>query len=270
MSRHTRDASTPRATLVRADNPGVMTLDGTNTWVLREPGSTGVVVLDPGPRDEAHLAAVLDVCGQDGGRVELVLYSHWHPDHTESIDRFQELTGAPARALDATWCRNGAPLADREVLTIDGLRIRVLATPGHTMDSVCLLLPEEGSLLSADTILGKGTTVVAHPDGALGPYLDSLRAIRALVAAGEVRSILPGHGPVIDQPLAVVDGYLEHRAQRLQQVREALEAGDVTPMEVVERVYADVDTSVWFAAEMSVRAQMDYLAAQSGPSSMGG
>ncbi len=251
---------TPRATLVRADNPGVMTLDGTNTWVLREPGHRGVVVLDPGPLDEAHLQRVLDVAGRDGGRVELVLFSHWHPDHTDAIDRFFELTGAPARALDEKWCRDAEPLEDGELLDVDGLSIRVMATPGHTMDSICLVLPAEASLLSADTMLGKGTTVVAHPDGALGPYLDSLRAIRGLATVGEVVRVLPGHGPVIDEPLRVVDAYLSHRAERLQQVRDAVAAGDTTPMQVVERVYADVDRSVWFAAEMSVRAQLDYLA----------
>lgn len=259
---------TARATLVRAHNPGVMTLDGTNTWVLREPGGNGVVVLDPGPLDESHLQAVLEVARQDGGRVELVLYSHWHPDHTEAIDRFFELTGAPARALDTKWCRNGVPLIDEELISVDGLSIRVLATPGHTMDSICLVLPDEGTLLSADTILGSGTTVVAHPDGALSSYLDSLAMIRALIESGGVRKILPGHGPVIDKPLEVVDGYLQHRAARLEQVRQALAAGDTTAMQVVERVYAEVDQSVWFAAEMSVRAQMEYLKAQSGSSSM--
>ena len=215
---------TPRATLVRADNPGVMTLDGTNTWVLREPGHRGVVVLDPGPLDEAHLQRVLDVAGRDGGRVELVLFSHWHPDHTDAIDRFFELTGAPARALDEKWCRDAEPLEDGELLDVDGPSIRVMATPGHTMDSICLVLPAEASLLSADTILGKGTTVVAHPDGALGPYLDSLRAIRGLATVGEVVRVLPGHGPVIDEPLRVVDAYLSHRAERLQQVRDAVAA----------------------------------------------
>lgn len=257
-----------RATLVKADNPGVMTLDGTNTWVLREPGRKGVVVLDPGPLDDAHLQAVLDIAHQDGGRVDLVLYSHWHPDHTDAIDRFLELTDAPARALDAKWCRNGAPLVDGEVLSVDGLSIRVLATPGHTMDSICLVLPDEGTLLSADTILGSGTTVVAHPDGALGPYLESLRAIRLLVESGDVQRILPGHGPEITQPLEVVNGYLKHRGVRLGQVRDAVAAGDKTPMQVVERVYADVDRSVWFAAEMSVRAQLEYLAEQPDSGSM--
>lgn len=249
-----------RATLVRADNPGVMTLDGTNTWVLREPGSRGVVVLDPGPLDEAHLQRVLEVAGQGGGLIELVMYSHWHPDHTDAIDRFFELTGAKARALDSKWCRDADPLEPGETISVDGLELQILSTPGHTMDSICVLLPAEASMLSADTILGRGTTVVAHPDGALGPYLDSLGAIRQRIQAGEVTRILPGHGPVVTEPLRVVDGYLAHRADRLQQVRDAVAAGDTTAMQVVERVYADVDRSVWFAAEMSVRAQLEYLA----------
>ncbi|MDI6024197.1 MBL fold metallo-hydrolase [Leucobacter sp. UT-8R-CII-1-4] len=259
---------TERALLVRADNPSVMTLDGTNTWLLREPGSSSVVVLDPGPLDEDHLARLIEVAGRDGGHIDLVLYSHWHPDHTDSIDRFFELTGAPARALDSTWCRNAEPLTAGEVLSVGGLEIEVMATPGHTMDSICLVLTAEQSLLSADTILGTGTTVVAHPDGALGPYLDSLAAIRQRIVAGDVRHILPGHGPSISDPLTVVDGYLAHRASRLEQVRAALEAGDTTAMQVVERVYAEVDRSVWFAAEMSVRAQMDYLAGRSDAASM--
>lgn len=254
------EAASTRATLVRADNPGVMTLDGTNTWVLREPGRDGVVVLDPGPLDEEHLQRVLSVATQDGGRVELVLYSHWHHDHTEAIDRFYELTGARARAIDAKWCRDADPLTDGESISIDGLELQIIATPGHTMDSMCVLLPAEASMLSADTILGRGTTVVAHPDGALGPYLHSLGAIRRRIEAGEVARILPGHGPVVTEPLRVVEGYLAHRAERLQQVRDAVAAGDTTAMQVVERVYADVDRAVWFAAEMSVQAQLEYLA----------
>ena len=268
MSKEVLGAQSARATLVRADNPGVMTLEGTNTWVLREPGRNGVVVLDPGPLDESHLKAVLEVAHRDGGCVELVVYSHWHPDHTDAIDRFFELTGAQARALDEKWCRDAAPLTDGELISIDGLNVRVLATPGHTGDSICLILPDEGSLLSADTILGRGTTVVAHPDGALGPYLESLHTIRSLITSDQVQRILPAHGPVITEPLEVVDGYLTHRAARLEQVREALSAGDTTAMQVVERVYSKLDRSVWFAAEMSVRAQIEYLKAQSGSSSM--
>lgn len=248
-------AVTDRATCVRAANPGIMTLDGTNTWILREPGTSRAVVVDPGPADEGHLQTVLAAAGEVG----MVLLTHRHFDHTEALGRFAELTGAPSRSIDAEFCRNASPLVDGETIDVDGLKLEVVASPGHTADSVCFLLGADGSLLSGDTILGRGTTVVAHPDGVLGPYLDSLARIRELIEEGLVTRILPGHGPVIDQPAAVVDFYLEHRAERLDQVRAALEAGAVTPREVVERVYQDVDEVLWPAAELSVAAQLTYL-----------
>src|SRR5690606_37057132 len=130
----------------------------------------------------------------------------------------------------------------------------VLATPGHTTDSTCFVLPDEKTLLSGDTILGRGTTVIAHPDGVLGPYLDSLALIRELIEEGAVERILPGHGPVIDDPGPFVDYYLEHRAERLDQVRAAVAGGATTAREVVEVVYADVDPVLWGAAELSVAA----------------
>ena len=134
-----------------------------------------------------------------------------------------------------------------------------MATPGHTSDSTCFRLLDEPSLLSGDTVLGRGTTILAHPDGVLGPYLDSRAILRELVEEGLVERILPGHGPVIDRAGPVLDFYLEHRQERLDQVREALAAGATTPREVVEHVYTDVDQSLWPAAELSVRAQLDDL-----------
>lgn len=248
-------AVSERAAYVLAPNPGVMTLDGTNTYVLREREGARSVVVDPGPLDEGHLARVLELAGD----VALVLVTHHHGDHTEAVPRFAELTGAPTRAVSPEHCVGAEPLADGEVLDVDGLAIQVLHTPGHTADSACFLLPAEDALLSGDTILGRGTTIVAHPDGRLGPYLDSLRAIQELVVTGHVERILPAHGPVIDDPATVVDFYLTHREQRLEQVREAVAAGAITPHEVVERVYADVDRSLWPAAERSVAAQLEHL-----------
>ncbi|TCI96900.1 MBL fold metallo-hydrolase [Aeromicrobium sp. IC_218] len=232
-----------------------MTLDGTNTYVLREPGAARSVVVDPGPLDEAHLARVLELAGE----VALVLVTHHHGDHTEAVPRFAELTGAPTRAVSPEHCVGAEPLADGEVIEVDGLTVQVLHTPGHTADSACFLLPAEDVLLSGDTILGRGTTIVAHPDGRLGPYLDSLRALQELVVTGHVQRILPAHGPVVDDPAAVVDFYLTHREQRLEQVRRAVAAGDTTAQQVVERVYADVDRSLWPAAERSVAAQLEHL-----------
>ncbi|AXT86939.1 MBL fold metallo-hydrolase [Aeromicrobium sp. A1-2] len=240
-----------------AANPGVMTLDGTNTWILREPGAERSVVVDPGPADEAHLQAVLAAAGTVG----LILFTHRHFDHTAALGRFVELTGAPTRSIDPEFTRAAEPLVDGETIDVDGLEMEVLATPGHTTDSVCFRLPAEGSLLTGDTILGRGTTVIAHPDGVLGPYLDSLAHVRELVEEGLVVRILPGHGPVVDDPAGVVDFYLEHRAERLDQVRAAVDSGGITPRAVVETVYRDVDETLWPAAELSVAAQLAYLQA---------
>ncbi|MDQ3155965.1 MAG: MBL fold metallo-hydrolase [Actinomycetota bacterium] len=246
---------TDRASFVLADNPGFMTLDGTNSWILREPGASQSVVVDPGPLDEQHLQAVLAAAGNVG----LVLVTHRHFDHTDGVARFAELSGAPARAVDPQYCVDADVLVDGEQIVVDGLTIDVLTTPGHTADSTCFRLVDENTLLSGDTILGRGTTVVAHPDGALGPYLDSLALIGELAEEGLVERILPGHGPVITDPGAVVNGYLDHRAERLDQVLAAVEGGATTAREVVELVYQDVDQALWPAAELSVAAQLDYL-----------
>ncbi len=243
------------AHLVKADNPGIMTLDGTNTWILRAPGATASVVVDPGPNDETHLTNILAAAGD----VELVLFTHHHFDHTECIDRIVELTGAPTRAIGEDWCRDADPVVDGELLNVAGLALEIVATPGHTTDSMSILVTDDGSLLTGDTVLGRGTTVIAHPDGVLGPYLDSLARIRELVLEGVAVRFLPGHGPIVADPLSFIDFYLEHREERLDQVRTALAGGATTPREVVEVVYADVDEVLWGAAEMSVRAQLEYL-----------
>ncbi|VXB45773.1 MBL fold metallo-hydrolase [Aeromicrobium sp. 9AM] len=246
---------TDRASYVLAANPGIMTLDGTNTWILREPGAERSIVVDPGPNDETHLQAVLAAAGSVG----LILFTHRHFDHTQALGRFVELTGASARSTDPEFTRGAEPLVDGESIAIDGLELEVIATPGHTTDSTCFRLVADGSLLSGDTILGRGTTVIAHPDGVLGPYLDSLAHIRELIEEGLVTRILPGHGPVVDDPRGVVDYYLDHRAERLDQVRAAVDTGATTAREVVEAVYKDVDPVLWGAAELSVAAQLDYL-----------
>jgi glyoxylase-like metal-dependent hydrolase (beta-lactamase superfamily II) len=244
-----------RARCVLAPNAGPMTLDGTNTWVLREPGGRRAVVIDPGPLDEGHLAAVLDTAGPAG----VVLLTHRHLDHSEGARRFAEAAGCGVRALDPEFRLGPEGLADGDVVEVDGLEVRVVGTPGHSSDSLSFVLPAESAVLTGDTVLGRGTTVVAHPDGELGAYLGSLRRLRDLAESAEVSRVWPGHGPVIDDALAVIEGYLAHRAERLEEVREALAAGATTPRAVVERVYADVDPVLWPAAELSVRAQLEYL-----------
>ncbi|MCU1672829.1 MAG: putative hydrolase [Frankiales bacterium] len=239
---------TPTAAVVLAPNPGPMTLDGTNTWVLRAPGAESCVVVDPGPLHAGHLEAVAAL-----GPVDVVLLTHGHADHSEGAARFAELTGAPVRALDPRHRLGNEGLAEGDVVAMAGLELRVVATPGHTADSLSFQL--EDAVLTGDTVLGRGTTVVAHPDGVLADYLASLRRLREM---GDL-VVLPGHGPELPSAGAAAEQYLAHREQRLDQVRAAVAAGAATPQQVVEVVYADVDRALWPAALLSVRAQLAYL-----------
>ncbi|HWB66171.1 MAG TPA: MBL fold metallo-hydrolase [Mycobacteriales bacterium] len=248
---------TTRALRLLAPNPGPMTLDGTNSWVLRESDGDGCVVVDPGPDHDGHLQRLVEF-----GPIELIVLTHGHVDHSEGAPRLHELTGAPVVARDASLCIGAEPLPDRQGrYSAAGLDWLTVLTPGHSSDSVCLLLEADRALLTGDTVLGRGTTVVAHPDGNLGDYLDSLQRLRDLATA-DIDVVLPGHGPVLDQPVAVLDYYLAHRQERLQQVRDAVAAGDPDAAAVVRRVYADVDPVLWPAAEISVLAQLEYLQQQ--------
>ncbi|MYS68913.1 MBL fold metallo-hydrolase [Streptomyces sp. SID5926] len=251
--------ATTRAVNVLAPNASAMTLDGTNTWILAEPDSDLAVVVDPGPLDDAHLRHVVDTAERAGKRVALTLLTHGHPDHAEGAARFAELTRTNVRALDPALRLGDEGLAAGDVVGVGGLELRVVATPGHTADSLCFHLPADRAVLTGDTVLGRGTTVVAHPDGRLGDYLDSLRRLRSLTADDGVHTVLPGHGPVLEDAQGAVEYYLAHRAHRLAQVETAVEDGHRTPGEVVAHVYADVDRSLWPAAELSVRAQLEYL-----------
>ena len=200
-----------------APNAEQMTLDGTNTWVLREPGARRSVVVDPGP-SIFHLDAVAEAAGE----VAVVLLTHHHPDHSEAAREFAERVGCGVRALDPAYRLGSEGLGDGDVVAVDGLEVRVVATPGHTADSLSFLLPADGAVLTGDTVLGRGTTVVAHPDGQLGAYLDSLDRLHALAAAHGLATIWPGHGPVIDDALGALDFYLAHRRERLEQVESAV------------------------------------------------
>ncbi|WP_282696117.1 MBL fold metallo-hydrolase [Streptomyces sp. CC208A] len=255
----TSGPATERAVNVLAPNPSAMTLDGTNTWLLSEPGSDLAVVVDPGPLDEGHLRHVIDTAEKLGKRIALTLLTHGHPDHAEGAGRFAELTGTAVRALDPALRLGDEGLGAGEVITVGGLELRVVPTPGHTSDSLSFHLPADRAVLTGDTVLGRGTTMVAHPDGRLGDYLDSLRRLRSLTVDDGVHTVLPGHGPVLEDAQGAVDFYLAHRASRLAQVETAVEAGHRTASEVVAHVYADVHRSLWPAAELSVRAQLEYL-----------
>lgn len=247
--------------VVRAANPGPLTLEGTNTYVLRV--DDGLVVIDPGPALEEHQARVAD-----SGKVRLILLTHWHLDHSEGAQRLNELTGAPIWALDPRL-RSGD--AARLVVPGEGSELRlelgaefeayVMPLPGHTADSVGIRLehPHEPALITGDTLLGRGPSVVAPPHGQLESYLSSLSAIAARVSVPPLR-LLPGHGPVGADSAIAAAAALDHRFERLEQVRQAMSAGAGSAAEVVRIVYADVEPTLLAAAALSVQAQLDYLA----------
>jgi glyoxylase-like metal-dependent hydrolase (beta-lactamase superfamily II) len=258
MSRSESGRLSADAAVRVAPNPGPMTLDGTNTWIIGDPTQAAPMVVDPGPADRAHLERILVDCG---GRVATIVLTHRHLDHSEAAATLAGMAGCGVRAADPEWRIGPDGLADHEVIMIGATRVDVLATPGHTSDSTSLLVSSGDAvrLVTGDMVLGRGTTVITYPDGDLGDYLQSLDTMERVVIDQQVAAILPGHGPVVTDPRERLRFYRTHRLGRLAEVEAAIAAGAETPEEVVARVYADVDRSVWPAAEQSVRAQLDYL-----------
>ena len=235
---------------ILAPNPGPMTLEGTNTYVIG-----GQVVVDPGPSDVEHMERLVAL------QPRLVLVTHRHADHTEGASELARSVGAELRALDPDQCFGGEPLVDGEWIPVDDVELQILATPGHTSDSVSIVVPGQG-VLTGDTILGRGSTVIMHPDGSVAAFLASLDKLEAL---GDLE-VLPGHGERLPSVAAAARDYRAHRHQRLDEVRSALErlgkaAADATVEEVTDLVYADVDGALRQAAEASMAAQLAYLRA---------
>jgi glyoxylase-like metal-dependent hydrolase (beta-lactamase superfamily II) len=246
---------------ILAPNPGPMTLDGTNTWVIGDVDYVQPIIIDPGPLDEDHLDRVLAACQ---GSARAVWITHRHHDHSEAAARMAELADCSVMAADPALAGSQEDeLSDGYRSILGDLTLQAVATPGHTSDSMSFLLTgagRPGFLLTGDMVLGRGTTVITHPDGDLAAYFDSLETMIDIVDVHGVVEILPGHGDLVTDPAGLLRAYRQHRLERLDQIRAAVADGARTPSEIVRRVYADVDPSVWPAAEQSVRSQLDYLA----------
>lgn len=242
------------ARLVMAPNPGPMTLGGTNSWLLGpQHGGSRVIVVDPGPLDESHL---LDLAMH--GEVDQILLTHGHHDHSEGAQRLHAITCAPVRSWDPQWLQHAERFHDGEVIDLGELTVEVIHTPGHTDDSVSFVIRHDdgtAALITGDSILGRGTSVIAHPDGRLADYLATLERLAGI---GEV-VVLPGHGPVSGTAVEQATHYLAHRLQRLDEVRDAMSSGAESADDVVASVYAGVPPELRDAAMMSVQAQLHYL-----------
>ena len=249
----------PLVTRVLAPNPSPMTLDGTNSYLVGAPGSGQAVLVDPGPDDPAHLAAVEAALAARDARCVAVLVTHHHGDHAEAAAPWSARLGAQVAAADVRVAGpDGRVLEPGERLALAGTTLDVVPTPGHTADHLAFRL-ESGAVLVGDHVLGRGTSVVTHPEGDVLAYLASLRRVHDLGPS----ALYCGHGPELtEDPGAVLDFYLAHRAFRESQLLAAMVRGAGTVDALVADVYADVPQEVWPAAAESTRAALAKLAAE--------
>lgn len=246
--------------VVVADNPGPMTLDGTRSYVL---GTSEVVLIDPGPDDAGHLAA-LEAAVADRPVVR-VLLTHAHADHAGLARRASKRFGAPVggspdtlRRLGLPLSGAGRPLADGDRLTAGSLAVTALHTPGHSADHVCYLADPGRRLFTGDLVLGEGSSAILYPDGSVTACFASLARLAALRPG----ALYPGHGPPVEDAAARLGEYRRHRRERERQIETALEAGAKDVEEVLAAVYGDLPAGLVRAAEASIAAHLAALAAQ--------
>ncbi len=247
-------ALSPLVRRILAKNPGMMTGPGTNTYLV---GIDEIAVIDPGPADDEHLEAIAG-CG--GDRIRWILATHTHEDHAPGVAGLKERTGAEVLAFDS---RDGlvvdAEIGDGHTIEATEFRLTAVHTPGHASNHLCFVLEEERLLFSGDHIMEGSTVVIAPPDGDMAAYMASLERLRGL----KLRTIAPGHGQLMDDPAAVIDGYIAHRQAREAAIAGALaDAGTATIDDVVERVYVDVPVELHPVARHSVHAHLIKLAAE--------
>jgi glyoxylase-like metal-dependent hydrolase (beta-lactamase superfamily II)/8-oxo-dGTP pyrophosphatase MutT (NUDIX family) len=240
----------PLVQVILAPNPGALTGPGTNTYVV---GRGPTVVIDPADGDPAYLDAVCAAAGE----VESIVVTHRHPDHVGGVRAMVVRTEAPVRAFgpDPAGGVRTQPLAHGAMLQTRGAGLRVLHTPGHARDHICLLLEEEAALFAGDVVMGEGTPVISPPDGSMRMYLDSLERLASL----EVRRIYPGHFRPLDDPAETLRHLLQHRREREAKILLAIAPSGSTLEDIVERAYEDTDTELHGLAARSALAHLEML-----------
>jgi glyoxylase-like metal-dependent hydrolase (beta-lactamase superfamily II) len=262
-------ALSPLIRRVLVNNPSPFTFKGTSTFIV---GRGQVAVIDPGPDDEDHLQALLAALA--GETVTHILVTHSHADHSPLARRLKEATGARTHAygpvaaqasgglrLDASIDHGFVPdvtLGEGDAVTGPGWTLEALFTPGHMSNHLCFALPEEAALFSGDHVMAWATSVIAPPDGGMGPYFASLRKL----LDREDQVYYPGHGPAKRDPLPLVRGYLAHRRMREEAIRARVRLGARTVPDIVAAIYADVDPKLHGAAALSTTAHLDHLVEQ--------
>jgi glyoxylase-like metal-dependent hydrolase (beta-lactamase superfamily II)/8-oxo-dGTP pyrophosphatase MutT (NUDIX family) len=257
-----------------APNPGVMTGPGTNSYLVGDP-NTGYIAIDPGPADAAHIERLWHAAGGD---IRMIVCTHSHPDHSPGALPLQALCTAGSRppimglasaptARAASAFTPDASLAHGQQLVLSGNTIhtlKVIHTPGHAANHLCLVLLEDGLLFSGDHILNGSTTVIDPPDGDMSAYLESLDVLSAACAAHAVDFILPAHGYVLGQATQAIARLKAHRLTREAKVLAVMQALPHGSMDDwVARAYDDVDARIWPVAKRSLLAHVQRLEALS-------
>lgn len=253
----------PLVRRVLAANASPYTYTGTQTYLVG--AGQDVAVIDPGPDEPAHVAAILAAIGT--GRVAAIVCTHTHRDHSPAAAPLAARTGAPiigcaplalsdeGPRADAAFDHAYRPdrvLSDGESLTGDGWTLTAVATPGHTSNHLCFALEESGALFTGDHVMGWSTSVVAPPDGDMGAYMASL----AKVHDRDDRVLYPAHGPAIDRPRQLVRGMIGHRRQRERQILGLLAEQPQQSGDMVQRMYKGLDERLLGAARLSILAHL--------------
>ncbi|HRA95176.1 MAG TPA: MBL fold metallo-hydrolase [Aestuariivirga sp.] len=260
-------ALSPLLRRITCNNPGPFTFTGTNTFIV---GHQSVAIIDPGPDDDAHLAAILNAVR--GETVSHILVTHTHMDHSSLAAKLAAATGAatcsailPVKSnvilemqVDASVDHGFAPdvtLRDGDVVEGKGWALEAVFTPGHMSNHMSFSLASEKTLLAGDHVMAWATSVVAPPDGNMNDYMGSLRKL--LIRDEAI--YYPAHGPESRKPRALVRAILAHRMMREAAIFNRVKAGDGTIEEVVANIYADVDPRLHGAAGRSTLAHLEYL-----------
>lgn len=249
-----RAGVSPLVSHVLAPNPSLMTLAGTNTYVV---GRGETVIIDPAVPDPIYIEAVVSEAG-NRGRPTMILLTHMHSDHFGGAEVLAEHFGIPVAAWKSaveTHPFVTRTLDDGDIVQAGGATLRALHTPGHASHHLCYVLEEESSLFAGDVVAGLGTVVISPPDGSLADYMDTLEKLANVGA----RRIFPGHGPIIEDGRAKIAEYIAHRREREAQIVDALQAGIGKIPDMVKRIYVDVDQKLHKVAEMSVLAHLEVL-----------
>lgn len=243
----------PLVRRITAGNGSVFTGPGTNTYLV---GKEEVTVIDPGPAMQEHI----DVITAAAPNIKQILVTHTHPDHSPGVRLLKENLDIPAYGMLTNSSKNQdqtfSPeriLDDGEVFQEEEFSIEVVHTPGHASNHLCFILKEEKLIFTGDHIMNGSTVVIGPPDGNMKQYMQSLEKLKDY----DIEKIAPGHGELLENPHEVADWIINHRLEREKKVFQALqEATKGTPDTLVEKVYDDVDSSLFPIAKASLLAHL--------------